>query len=99
MKLFLVDAVSSFRNSYAVRAKSAEDAADSVAMEEVEGFGQLYLGENITRVQEITEEQYLEMFDKDNDYLAHWDDEKKKHAIETVQYEEAYDPISSPTEI
>lgn len=100
MKLFLVDTVSSFRNSYAIRAKSGDDAMDSVTMEEAEEFGQEWLGESISRVMEITEEQYLEMFDKDNDYLMSWTDERKKNAIEQVKYEDAsYDPIKSPIEI
>lgn len=99
MKLFLVDAISSFRNSYVVRARSAEHAMDTVALEEAEGFGQQWLGESISRAQEITEEQYINLFDEDNDYLRSWTEEKKKEFIHEVDYESAYDPISSPKEI
>jgi len=99
MKLFLVDAVSSFRNSYVVRAKEASHASDTVVLEEAEGFGQQYLGESITRVQEITEEQYLQMFNEDNDYLMSWSDEQKREFIHEIDYETAYNPISSSVEI
>jgi hypothetical protein len=99
MKLFLVDAVSTFRNSYAVRAESAEHAADSVTMNEVEEFGQQWLGEQISRVMEISEEDYLKLFDADSEYLVSWTDEKKKESIHTIEYDKPYDPISSSKSI
>lgn len=86
MKLFLVDAVSSFRNSYVVRCRSAEDAADTVTMNEAEEFSQEWLGESISRISEITEDDYLVLCDKDNDYLKEWDIEKKKSLITQVNY-------------
>ena len=96
MKLFLVDAVSSFRNSYVIRCKEESHATDTVALEEAEEFSQSWLGEQISRVREITQEEYLVLFDKDNEYLKTWNDEQKKELIHTVDYENlepGIDPI------
>jgi hypothetical protein len=89
MKLFLVDAVSSFRNSYVIRCENEEHAKDSITLEETEGeFSQEWLGEHISRVREISEEEYFALFDKDNDYLKGWTNEEKQRFIHTVDYEE-----------
>lgn len=88
MKLFLVDAVSSHRVSYVVRCKSEEHAADTIVMEEAKEFSQDHLGEQISRITEISEEEYFKIFDKDNDYLKEWDSEKKKSLITQVKYDE-----------
>ena len=88
MKLFLVDAVSSFRNSYVVRCKDETHASDTVTLNEADEFSQEWLGETVSRVREITEEEYLMLFDKDNDYLKDWDAEKKKSLIHTVNYDD-----------
>ena len=101
MKLFLVDAVSSYRMSYVVRCKSEEDAKDTVTMEEATEFSQQWLGEQISRVTEITEDDYLVLFDKENDYLKDWDIEKKKSLITQVTdivstEEPGINPIAKP---
>ena len=88
MKLFLVDAVSTFRNSYVVRCKDEVHAADTVTLNEADEWSQEWLGETVSRVIEITEEEYLVLFDKDNDYLKDWDVEKKKYLIYTVDYDD-----------
>jgi len=86
MKLFLVDAISSFRNSYVIRCEEESHATDTVVMEEAEEFSQEWLGETISRVREITEDDYLVLFDKDNQYLKNWNIEQKKQFIHTVDY-------------
>lgn len=86
MKLFLVDTVSSYRVSYVVRCENEEHASDTVAMEEAHEFSQHWLGETISRVREITEDDYLVLFDKENDYLKDWDVEKKKSLITQVSH-------------
>jgi hypothetical protein len=86
VKLFLVDTVSSFRNSYVVRCENEEHAKDTVATEVATEFSQEWLGEQIARVREITEDDYLVLFDKENDYLKNWDIEKKKSLITQVNY-------------
>jgi len=99
MKLFLVDAVSSFRNSYVIRCENEQHAADSVTLNEAEEFSQEWLGESISRIREITEDDYLVLFDKDNQYLKEWNPDQKKKLIHTVDYEQqlpqGYDPLKS----
>ena len=89
MKLFLVDAVSSFRNSYVVRCKDGVHAADTVTLNEADEWSQEWLGESISRVREITEEEYLVLFDKDNDYLKDWDEEQKFRFVQVLNYGDA----------
>lgn len=99
MKLFLVDTVSTFRNSYVVRCENEDHAADTVACEEATEFSQEWLGENISRIREITEEEYLTLFDRDNDYLKSWNVEQKKSLITDVNYDEkesGIDLLSKP---
>jgi hypothetical protein len=88
MKLFLVDAVSTFRNSYVVRCKDEVHATDTVTLNEADEWSQEWLGETVSRVREISEEEYLVLFDKDNEYLRDWDVEKKKSLIHTVNYDD-----------
>ena len=52
-------------------------AKDSVTCEELEEFSQDWLGEQIVDAQTMTEDEMLELFDKDNDYLKEWSKEKK----------------------
>ena len=52
-------------------------AKDSVTCEELEEFSQDWLGEQIVDAQTMSEDDMLELFDKDNDYLKEWSKEKK----------------------
>jgi hypothetical protein len=61
---------------------------DTVTMQEAEEFSQDHLGENISRVTEISEEEYMTLFDKDNGYLKNWKPEQKTRFIHDVKYEE-----------
>ena len=88
MKTYLVETVSIFRHRYAIRARSLECAYDSVVMNEVEELSQKHIDENIVGGREITEKEYLEIFDQDNDYLQSWTDEQKLKQIHTINYED-----------
>ena len=113
MKLFLVDTVSTFRNSYVIRAETEQQAYDLVEemdTDKIDEFSQKWLGEEIGRVMEITEKQYFDIFDKDNDYLKNWSLEKKRELIcdpynlghpslSELDAEHTYDPIKHPTDI
>lgn len=69
-RLYLVEILTTFRNSFAIEADSSL-AAEELAMSEcVDGFSQLHLGDQVYRTREITEEEYLRTFDLDNDYLS-----------------------------
>ena len=91
-KLVLVEAVSVFRHRYVVECKEEEHAADEVVMckelESFEEFSQQHLDEIITSTRTITEQEYLELFDRDNDYMAKWDVEQKKRFINKIDYNE-----------
>jgi hypothetical protein len=52
-------------------------ANDTVNMNECEEFSQEYMGEYIIDTVEMNEEDMLELFDKDNDYLKSWPTEQK----------------------
>ena len=88
----VVTAVSSFRMRYVMHKDDLRNlnpgsdpsdadlidwAMDSVTMMECEEFSQMHIGENIIDVNTLTEDEMLELFDGDNDYLKEWDREKK----------------------
>lgn len=52
-------------------------AQDSVTMMECEEFSQMHIGESIIDVNALTENEMLELFDRDNDYLKDWSREYK----------------------
>jgi hypothetical protein len=54
-----------------------EWAKNTVSMEDCEEFSQEYMGEYIVDTNLITEEEMLNLFDKDNDYLRRWSKEYK----------------------
>lgn len=86
--LYLVETVSIFRHRYAVRARSLEHAYDSVTMGEVNELSQQHIDENIVSGRKITQEEYLAIFDQDNDYLQSWTEEQKLQPIHTVNYQD-----------
>ncbi len=58
-------------------AKQIEWANDSVTMEQVKEFSQKWLGETILDTFILDEPRVLMLFDRDNDYLKEWSEEKK----------------------
>ena len=58
-----------------------EWARDSVTMEEVKEFSQEWLGEQISDCVVLSEEETLNLFDDDNDYLKEWNEEQKINYI------------------
>ena len=85
-KLYIVEAISMFRMRYAVRCQSAEHAMDTVTMNEAEEMSQHHLQEVISSAREVTEAEYLELYDQDNDYLSSWPAEKKLEYVHVVDY-------------
>ena len=89
MPKYLVETVSLFRIRYVIEANEAIDATDQVVMNSVEDeFSQKHLDEIITSTREITDEEYLKLFDEDNDYLMSWDEESKFKFVNKVNYDE-----------
>jgi len=90
-KYVVVTAISSYRMRYAIpvdelqrmnpdvsiEGREIEWANDSVTCEEVKEFSQKHIGEQIVDTKVISEDEMLDLFDKDNDYLKDWSTEKK----------------------
>lgn len=87
-KYVVVTAVSSYRVRYAIPMDELQAlnidhpvettwALDSVTCEEVKEFSQEWLGEHIVDHSVLTEEEILELFDKDNAYLKDWTEDQK----------------------
>lgn len=90
-KYVIVTAISSYRMRYCipvdelqelnvevpVEGREIEWAEDCVTCDEVVEFSQKHIGETIIESEILTEEQMLEKFDVDNDYLKDWTREKK----------------------
>ena len=85
----VVTAISSYRMRYVMhrddlQKKNTEKpvdviewANDTVNMNECEEFSQEHMGEYIVDTVEMDEEDMLELFDKDNDYLREWTKDQK----------------------
>lgn len=93
-KLFLVETVSIFRQRYVVEAFEEDHARDEVVMnvsgdysDDWQEFSQKHIDEVITSSREITEDEYLDIFDADNDYLCAWPDYQKFRFINRIDYE------------
>ena len=90
-KLYVVETISMFRMRYVIEAKEAEHASDEVICElgkdNFKEFSQHHVDEVITSTREISKEEYLKMFDNDNDYLDKWSDEQKFGFINKIKYD------------
>ena len=85
----VVTAISSYRVRYVMHrddlqksnpdlpVDSVEWANDTVSSEECEEFSQEYMGEYIVDTVEMNEDDMLDLFDKDNDYLSEWTKDQK----------------------
>ena len=85
----VVTAISSYRVRYVmhrddlqklnfeVPVDSVEWANDTVSSEECDEFSQVYMGEYIVDTVEMNEDDMLDLFDKDNDYLSEWTKDQK----------------------
>jgi hypothetical protein len=74
---------------YVVEAKEAEHATDEVVMrtDQITEFSQHHVDENILSVRELSRLDYLDLFDKDNDYLSSWSEEEKLRFINKIDYD------------
>ena len=86
MAKYLVETISMFRMRYVVDTSCADYAKDEVLMnKDVEEFSQCHLDEVISDAREITDEEYLTLFDRDNEYLKnYWTDEQKFKRVNIV---------------
>ena len=87
-KYVLVDTISQYRMRYIIEVPDNHNegevpcsaiqwAEDSVTMEEMKEFSQLWIGETIFSTREIAKEEIIPMCDKENAYCSSWTDEQK----------------------
>lgn len=84
-KIVMVDVLTSFRNRYAVEVGDDhpdEWALDTVVCEmhdpeKLKEFSQFHIGDQVISHRVVSEDQYISLFDQDNDYLKSWSIEKK----------------------
>lgn len=89
-KLYLVETVSMFRMRYVIEAAEPEHAEDEVVCNDgnLKEFSQKHIDECIVTTRELTQDEYMKLFDDDNDYLQSWVDEQKKEFINKIEYTE-----------
>jgi hypothetical protein len=87
-KMYLVETVSMFRMRYVIEAEDPSHADDEVVCNQgdLEEFSQKHIDECILSTREISEDEYISLFNKDNDYLSSWDVEQKKRFINKIDY-------------
>lgn len=85
-ELVLVECISTFRQRYVVEvpAGKKEWALDTVTMNEATEFSQEHLGETIVSHRVISEAEFVQLHNEDNDYLKDWTDEQKKRHITQI---------------
>ena len=98
-KIVLVETVSTFRHTYAIRLPDGEPvdyALDDVVCNmdldnsPLTEVSQNHIAENIFDYHVVTEEEYLELFDRDNAYLSSWTNEQKMAFIfDSLKHREA----------
>ena len=90
-KLYVVDIMSTFRLRYVVEAEEESHALDEVVLNEhrtdFKEFSQEHIGTHVFSSREISDKEYLELFDKDNDYLKDWSKKQKLNQINKIDYE------------
>jgi hypothetical protein len=91
-KFVMVEVLSQFKIKYVVEVEDDIDhALDEVVMEEsntsFNEFSQLHLEPTVILSHyEINKDEYLKMFDEDNDYLKGWTEEQKLKFINKIDY-------------
>lgn len=83
-KLVLVTTISTFTHSYVFSEDEDVDSKlvlDFIGDEGTEEMSQTWMGEQIVNHRDITVEEYLEIFDRENDYLKNWTTEQKLRFI------------------
>ena len=100
-KYVIVTAISSYRMRYCIPVDELQElnvevpvegheiewAEDCVTCGEVEEFSQKHIGEQIIDSEIVTEEEMLNKFDSDNDYLAGWTTEKKIQHVRNWKFD------------
>lgn len=85
-ELVLVETISMFRMRYVVEVPvgKSEWALDTVTCQEAEEVSQKHLDEVISSHRVLTEDEYMMLFDIDNDYLKGFTPELKRDFITVI---------------
>ena len=92
-KLYMVETISTFRMRYVVEANEESHALDEVTCQlgldgsSFKEFSQNHVDETIFSSREITDDEFLKEFDKDNSYLASWPIHNKREYINEIDYD------------
>lgn len=92
-KLVMVEMLSQFKIRYVVEVEEDIDhALDEIIMRESDSdfyeFSQNHLEPTVFLSHyEISKEEYLRMFDEDNDYLKSWTEDQKLKFINKINYD------------
>ena len=90
MAKYIIETVSLFKLKYAVEADSMDKAIGAVEHHVEHGdlieFSQKHIAENIFDCREILDEEFLTLWDQDNDYMIEWkwSDAKKLSFINKI---------------
>ena len=80
-KLIMVETLSQFRHRYVVEVSDEAfnfEASDHVLYnDDAKEMSQYHLGEIVLSNREITKEEYIKLFNQDNDYLVGWLEDNK----------------------
>ena len=87
MAKYLVETISMFRIRYVVECKSAEDAKDTITLDEAREFGQMHVDESIVSCREVTDEEIPGLFFEDHPYLQEWGPSKAMEYVHKVKYD------------
>lgn len=100
-KIVMVDVLTTFRNRYAVAIGDddpSEYATDTVVCDleslNFQEFSQLHVGDQIFAHRVLTEDEYIQLFDEDNDYLKSWSREKKLSLVNPMERDINKEPIN-----
>lgn len=84
MPKYLIETTSTFKIRYVIGTDSSEGISEeeikNIFLEDqdnIKEFSQKHLGEEVVSIAEITDTEYLERFDEDNDYLSEWSEYMK----------------------
>lgn len=89
-KIFIIETISTFKITYAIKGKSLEHAMDTVTMEEADEINQEFLGETILGGREISKKDLLEKelnFPYMNAHPEIWTEEKKMSKVFKIKYD------------
>lgn len=82
-KLFIVEAVSTFKIRYAIQASTQEEAENSLKNNELQELSQEWLGETVSTSRETNEKNFLKK-EFNEAYNAAWSDEQKLKLINVI---------------